>query len=123
MWLQVDPSSGTPLFEQLRGGVIAAVRDGTLRAGSRMPTVRELAVQLDLAVNTVARAYRELEKAGIIETRGRHGTFVARSDPADAAMAAAAHDYAQAARALGLGRAEAVRYLDAAFDQPNSSRA
>ena len=123
MWLQVDPSSGTPLFEQLRGGVIVAVRDGTLRAGSRMPTVRELAVQLDLAVNTVARAYRELEKAGIIETRGRHGTFVARSDPADAAMAAAAHDYAQAARALGLGRAEALRYLDAAFDQPNSSRA
>lgn len=119
----MDPSSGTPLFEQLRGGVIAAVRDGTLRAGSRMPTVRELAVQLDLAVNTVARAYRELEKAGIIETRGRHGTFVARSDPADAAMAAAAHDYAQAARALGLGRAEALRYLDAAFDQPNSSRA
>ncbi|MFM8599442.1 MAG: GntR family transcriptional regulator [Mycobacterium sp.] len=119
----MDPSSGTPLFEQLRGGVIAAIRDGTLRAGSRMPTVRELAAQLGLAVNTVARAYRELEKVGIIETRGRQGTFVARSDPVDAAMAAAAHDYAHAARALGLGRAEAVRYLDAAFDQPNSSRA
>ncbi len=51
-----------------------------------------------MAVNTVARAYRELESAGILETRGRFGTFVARTDPADAAMATAAHTYATAAQ-------------------------
>ena len=68
-----------------------------------------------MAVNTVARTYRELESAGIVETRGRKGTFVARSDPADATMASAAHTYAEAARALGLGKSDAVRYLEGEF--------
>jgi DNA-binding transcriptional regulator YhcF (GntR family) len=66
-------------------------------------------------VNTVARAYRELETAGIVETRGRFGTFVARVDPADTAMATAAHAYAEAARALGIAKADALRYVEAAF--------
>jgi DNA-binding transcriptional regulator YhcF (GntR family) len=70
---------------------------------------------MSLAVNTVARAYRELESAGMLETRGRFGTFVARVDPADNAMATAAHAYVSAARALGIDRAEAMRYVDAAF--------
>lgn len=68
-----------------------------------------------MAVNTVARAYRELETAGLVETRGRFGTFVARADPADSAMASAAHAYVEAARALGLNKAAALRYVDAAF--------
>ena len=54
-----------------------------------------------MAVNTVARAYRELETAGLVETRGRFGTFVARADPSDSAMASAAHTYVAAAKALG----------------------
>ena len=87
-----------------------------LKPGTRLPTVRELAGWLGLAVNTVARTYRELESAGIVETRGRFGTFVARADPADAAMAAAADAYLETARALGLGKVEAMRYLDAASD-------
>ncbi len=66
-------------------------------------------------MNTVARAYRELESAGIVETRGRKGTYVARSDPADASMAAAAHTYAEVARGLGLGKSDAVRYLEGEF--------
>lgn len=114
--LRVDLHPGKPLFEQLRTQMIDAVRAGTLPPGNRLPTVRELAGQLGLAVNTVARSYRELEAAGIVETRGRFGSFVARTDPADAAMAAAANAYAEAARALGLGKSEALRYLDAAFD-------
>ena len=117
--MRLDSESAVPLFDQLRMAVIEAVRDGRLAPGSRLPTVRELAGELGLAVNTVARAYRELEAAGIVETRRRLGTFVARRDPADAAMAAAARVYAESARALGLGRAEARRYLDAQFDQPN----
>lgn len=116
-----------PLFDQLRTAVIDAVRDARLPPGTRLPTVRELAGELGLAANTVARAYRELETAGIIETRGRRGTFVARRDPTDNAMAAAAHAYAEVARGLGLNKAEAARYLDAEFGrlpaQPNSSRA
>lgn len=113
--LKVDDSPGVPLFDQLRLGVIEAIRSGRLEPGARMPTVRELAGELGLAVNTVARAYRELEAAGIVETHRRLGTFVARSDPADAAMAAAARAYADVARALGLGHGDARRYLDAEF--------
>lgn len=113
-----DAQPGTPLFDQVRIRVIEAVRDGVLPAGTRLPTVRELAGQLGLAVNTVARAYRELEAAGIVETRGRLGTFVASRDPADAAMAAAADAFVAAARGVGLDKAEALRYLDAAFATP-----
>ncbi len=114
-WLRVDAGASAPLFDQLRTAVIDAVRDGRLAPGARLPTVRELAGELGLAVNTVARAYRELESAGVVETRGRHGTFVARVDPSDAAMAAAARTYADVARALGLGQTEARGYLDAEF--------
>jgi DNA-binding transcriptional regulator YhcF (GntR family) len=115
-WLEVDARAGRPLFDQLRSQIIDGIRSGRLSPGTRLPTVRELAGQLGLVVNTVARAYRELEAAGLLETRGRFGTFVARADPADAAMAAAARTYAEAARALGMGRAEAIRYLEAALD-------
>jgi GntR family transcriptional regulator len=114
-WLKVDVRSGRPLFDQVRTQVIDAVRDGTVPTGARLPTVRGLADRLGLAVNTVARAYRELELAGIVETRGRFGTFVAHTDPADAAMAAAARAYADAARGMGLHKTEALRYLDVAF--------
>ena len=112
----MDGNSGTPLFDQLRTAVIDAVREGSLAPGTRLPTVRDLAGRLGLAVNTVARAYRELETAGIVETRGRQGTFVARQDPTDTAMAAAARVYADAARALGVGVTEARRYLEAEFE-------
>jgi len=114
-WVQVDPRAARPLFDQLRTQIIEGIRDGRLSPGTRLPTVRELAVQTTMAVNTVARAYRELETAGLVETRGRFGTFVARADPADSAMASAAHTYVVAARALGLNKAAALRYVDAAF--------
>lgn len=120
-WLKVDPSDAAPLFDQIRVQIIDAVRDGTLPPGSRLPTVRELAGDLRLAVNTVARAYRELEEAGIVETRRRLGTFIARTDPADAVMAAAAAAYVDVVRKVGLGHAEARRYLEAAFDSGANS--
>ncbi|MGH3634789.1 MAG: GntR family transcriptional regulator [Mycobacterium sp.] len=115
-WLRIDGQSARPPFDQLRTQIIDAIRAGTLRPGTRLPTVRELAGELGLAVNTVARAYRELEAAAVVETRGRHGTFVARVDPSDASMAAAAGVYLDVARGLGLGKADALRYLDAADD-------
>jgi DNA-binding transcriptional regulator YhcF (GntR family) len=114
-WVQADPHAGKPLFDQLRGQIIDGIRSGRLTPGTRLPTVRELAAELGMAVNTVARAYRELESAGILETRGRFGTFVARTDPADAAMATAAHTYATAAKALGVEKGDAMRYVEAAF--------
>lgn len=85
-WLRVDVKAGKPLFDQLRTQVIDGVRAGALPPGTRLPTVRDLAGQLGVAANTVARAYRELESAAIVETRGRFGTFISRFDPTDAAM-------------------------------------
>nr|WP_197417522.1 GntR family transcriptional regulator [Mycobacterium sp. GA-2829] len=114
-WLTVDARGSKPLFDQLRTQIIEAVRDGRLPPGTRLPTVRELAGQIGLAVNTVARAYRELEAAGVLETRGRFGTFVSRVDPADTAMASAAQAFVSTAKALGLDKSEALRYVEEAF--------
>lgn len=114
-WLAVDARGSKPLFDQLRTQIIEAVRDGRLPPGTRLPTVRELAGQIGLAVNTVARAYRELEAAGVLETRGRFGTFVSRVDPADTAMASAAQAFVSTAKALGLDKSEALRYVEDAF--------
>ncbi|EUA50392.1 bacterial regulatory s, gntR family protein [Mycobacterium xenopi 3993] len=66
--VRLDAKAGKPLFDQLRTQLIGEIRAGRLAPGTRLPTVRELAGQLHLAVNTVARAYRELEGAGIVET-------------------------------------------------------
>ncbi len=112
---RVTLQASKPLFDQLRRQIIDGIRGGRLPPGTRLPTVRELAAELGMAVNTVARAYRELESAGVLETRGRFGTFVARTDPADAAMATAAHTYATAAKSLGIQRDEALKYVEAAF--------
>jgi DNA-binding transcriptional regulator YhcF (GntR family) len=114
-WVPGDPQASKPLFDQLRSQILDGIRGGRLAPGTRLPTVRELAGELGMAVNTVARAYRELESAGVLETRGRFGTFVARTDPADAAMATAAHTYATAAKSLGIQKAEALKYVEAAF--------
>ena len=114
-WVRVDQHAAKPLFDQLRTQIIDGIREGRLPPGTRLPTVRELAGQMSLAVNTVARAYRELESAGMLETRGRFGTFVARVDPADTAMATAAHTFVSAARALGVDKDDALRYGEAAF--------
>jgi DNA-binding transcriptional regulator YhcF (GntR family) len=102
MRFTVDGDSGTPPFEQLRMQVVDAVRDGRLAAGAKLPTVRALADELGLAVNTVAKAYKELEADGVVEGRGRNGTFVrATGDPVEQALQAAASAYADAVARLG----------------------
>ncbi len=107
--LAVDPDSSTAPFEQLREQIAAGAREGAIPVGHRLPTVRGLAEELGLAVNTVAKAYRVLESDGVIETRGRHGTFVAAAgDAARRRAAAAAEEFARTAHRLGLD-AEAAR--------------
>jgi DNA-binding transcriptional regulator YhcF (GntR family) len=114
-WVRLDATARTPLFDQLRTQIIDGIREGRLAAGTRLPTVRDLAARLGLAVNTVARTYRELETAGMVETRRRLGTFVCGVDPGDAAMVAAARTFVDSARALGIGPDQAVRYVKTAF--------
>ncbi len=112
--ITIDPSAPEPPFEQLRIQVAQQVAGGLLPSGTRLPTVRALAQQVGVAVNTVARAYRELEEDGVVVTEGRRGTFVATAGTSAQTQAAAAA-YAAAARRAGLGRAEAARLLDDAW--------
>ncbi|MBQ1040547.1 GntR family transcriptional regulator [Micromonospora zamorensis] len=115
--ISVDPDSSVPPYEQVRGQLAEMIGDGRLPVGSRLPTVRQLAADLRLAANTVARAYRELEVAGLLETRGRNGTFVApgRDDAVDRLQRAAAGYAAEAAR-LGVAPATALALVRAALD-------
>ena len=88
--------------------------DAGLPSGSKLPTVRALADELGLAVNTVAKAYRELEAAGVLETRGRQGTFVALSaDAAERSLQDAAAAYAARARELGVPPERALGFVQA----------
>ena len=101
MNLSLDPTSGVPPYEQVREAIRAQVDSGTLEPGFRLPPVRALAADLDLAPNTVARAYKELEALGVVETRGRAGTFVAGRGVGPS-LRAAASAYATTVRSLGL---------------------
>ncbi|RFA07744.1 GntR family transcriptional regulator [Subtercola boreus] len=114
--VRLDASGSEPPFEQVRRQVAEAVQSGILVPGSKLPTVRALAEELGVAVNTVARSYRELEADGIIETRGRSGSFVAASgDPRMREGHAAALAFAQRARHLGFDADEALDLVRSAF--------
>ncbi|GAB3700409.1 GntR family transcriptional regulator [Mariniluteicoccus flavus] len=98
----IDPGLPAPPFEQIRDQIAAARTTGEFPAGHRLPPVRHLATELGVAANTVARAYRELEAAGVIETRGRHGSFVTGTEEAlPKALAVRAAAYVSDARSLG----------------------
>jgi DNA-binding transcriptional regulator YhcF (GntR family) len=107
--LKIHIDESAPPYEQVRAQISEQARAGALPVGYRLPTVRGLAESLGLAANTVAKAYRALETDGVIETRGRNGTFVAAAGSAAAREAAtAAQSYAERVRRLGLDEAEAL---------------
>lgn len=112
----VDPASFTPPYEQVRAQLAAGIRTGALVAGERLPTVRRLASDLGLAVNTVARSYRELEAEGLVETRGRNGTVVSWSPAADEReLEQVAATFAARVRAMGIPPRDARRLIDRAL--------
>jgi GntR family transcriptional regulator len=77
LWFDVDPRSDVPIYQQLVAGVKSAVARGILLPGEKLPSVRELAGRIAINPNTIAKAYQELEREGIIETLRGRGTFVA----------------------------------------------
>lgn len=114
--VRVDAAAATPPYEQVRAQLAQRIADGSLAVGARLPTVRALAADLGLAVNTVARAYRELEDARLVVTRGRAGTFVgAAGQHARTRVERAAREYAELALGLGLDADEVVRVVAAAL--------
>jgi DNA-binding transcriptional regulator YhcF (GntR family) len=115
----LDADSPVPPFEQVRSRIAALAGAGALPAGTRLPPVRQLAADLGLAANTVARAYRELELAGLVETRGRLGTVVtARAARVPVEAQHLARRYADQTRALGLAPDRALDLVRAALELP-----
>lgn len=112
MRLVIDPQSSVAPYEQVRLGIIRLIDTGALHPADRLPTVRDLAAQLGLANNTIAKAYRELEMSGVTVTRGRNGTFVASPGQDDRAEAITrTRDHVAAMTALGVGSAEMLALL------------
>jgi len=119
--LRVNPKDPTPLYAQLEREIQAAIATGHLPEGSQLPTVRQLAVDLRVNANTVARVYAQLERNGILETRRGVGTFVAArratragdSAARAAALLSAARCYLAAAAVAGASPEEALAQLRA----------
>lgn len=114
----VDPSRGEPLFQQLVDAVKKAVATGALAPGDRLPSVRELAADLLINPNTIAKAFRELESEGITVGRAGTGTFVGERPPALSKdeqrrrLHEALEGVLAAAAVSGIGRVEARRIFE-----------
>src|SRR5215208_5055819 len=118
----VDPADPTPLYAQLERGIRAAIAAGRLNVGDRLPTVRQLAVDLRINANTVAKVYAELERAGVLATQRGIGTFV--RDTPTTAVATTRRDRERELRplvdrlladasAFGISLPEILQYLEA----------
>lgn len=81
--ISIDPHDATPIYAQLERALRAAIATRRMQPGDQLPTVRQLAVELRVNANTVARVYAELERAGVIETRRGVGSFISAT-PAEA---------------------------------------
>ena len=120
MIIKPNPSLGVPIYLQLVEQVKHAIEIGALRPGDQLPSIRPLAEELVINVNTVAKAYRELESEGVIELRQGAGAFVAASARAHPGGADRFHgaqplvaEAVEQLRARGLGDDEIRRLFEA----------
>lgn len=118
--ITVNVASTTPPYDQIRSQIASLIAGGALETGARLPTVRSLASDLGVAPGTVARAYKELEASGLIESRRRNGTVVlggvrggagAESAVPSEVSAAVAH-LIETARRVGMDGATVLRLVD-----------
>ncbi len=109
----IDPSSKAPAFQQICDGIMRDVEQGVLVPGAQLPTVRDLADEVGLAANTVAKAYKQLAAEGHVVTRGRNGTFIlaGRAGALGGDSAQAAQVFVAAAKRSGLSVNEAIGLL------------
>jgi GntR family transcriptional regulator len=119
--LRVDPRSKTPAYRQIVEQVRAAVAAGTLAPGDQLPTARSLASQTHIHFNTVARAYRLLDRAGMLSAQRGRGTYVLARKPAVRSkgrrqeLKFLSRDYAAGATRLGFAPDELRRALERAL--------
>lgn len=113
----LDPTSGVPYYKQIILQVEMAIADGRLSTGDQLPTVRGLAVELQVNPNTVARSYNELEIRGIVNTQQGTGTFISDKKieipdvEREKILARISRDYIARASSYGFSIAEVIEYL------------
>lgn len=115
MIIEISPTGGNPA-EQIRDRITGLITTGALAGGDRLPSVRQLATDLQVAPGTVAKAYRALESDGLIVSRAGSGTRVSdQASPVSPAVARAARRLASAGRQDGLDLEDAIRVLRAVW--------
>jgi GntR family transcriptional regulator len=117
---RIDRRSGVATYVQIVQQTKQALRLGLLEPGDRLPTAREVVEATAINPNTVLKAYRELEREGLVEARRGLGTFVRRSlgaQPADSPLRAELDEWARRARSGGLGREDVDALFTAVLDE------
>lgn len=109
--ITVDESMAVPVFEQIRSQLSDQIRSGVLDAGQRLPSIRQLAGDLQIAPGTVARAYTELEAGGLIESSRAHGTRVRPGHVLDDDVRRAAARFIRTARSSSTDLADALALI------------
>ena len=116
--LQVDPKDPTPIYAQLERAIRVGIATARLQPGQQLPTVRQLAVELRVNANTVARVYLNLERDGVLQTKRGVGTFIAEAQVPEAhdqhrerRLKSISDKYLTEATSLGYAPREVVRYL------------
>ena len=124
----LDLHTGVPVYRQLIDQVRAGIASGTLAAGDQLPTVRQLAVDLEINPNTVMRAYRELELGGLLETHQGTGTFISDKKPEkktaerDRQLSQMAGEFTARAGAAGFSLEELIDRLQDLLPRPAQRR-
>ena len=116
--LQVDPKDPTPIYAQLERAIRVGIATARLQPGQQLPTVRQLAVELRVNANTVARVYLNLERDGVLQTKRGVGTLIAEAQVPEAhdqhrerRLKSISDKYLTEATSLGYAPREVVRYL------------
>jgi GntR family transcriptional regulator len=122
---RLDSASGVPFYRQITDQILGGIATGGLSAGEQLPTVRALAVELKVNLNTVAKAYKELEIRGVLNTQQGSGTFVApvevRRDQVERRrqVVQLVDEFLARAAALGLPPTEVARELEERLGGPS----
>jgi GntR family transcriptional regulator len=125
VFLSIDPSSGFPVYRQIIEQVQRMIVAGRLTAGERLPSIRDLAATLQINPLTVGKAYADLERRGVVEMRRGLGMYVRlldtraakQADAAPASVTGGAQRFVLEAAQAGLSRTDALRVVDAAWQE------
>lgn len=113
--LTLDPDTTEPPFRQLKAQIVEGIHRGKLTPGTRMPAIRAMAADVGVAARTAAKVYSELEDAGLLEGRGRSGTYVTDPDLTTAVLTRAAEEFAERAAGSGFTVDEAIAAVRVAY--------